>query len=117
MRWQADSGSPASLIGGYFQGPDTRGHAALDGTGLRPTALYLDQLWLGDPPRSAPTKAQAEDDLRYWRPAAVVAVTSRGSPVDRYLTGLLGSPTVESGGVIAWWLADGSMIGAMPDMG
>jgi hypothetical protein len=117
MRWQADSSSPAALIGGYFQGPDTRGHAALDGTGLRPTALYLDQLWLGDPPRSAPTKAQAEDDLRYWRPAAVVAVTPRGSPVDRYLTGLLGSPTVESGGVIAWRLADGSMVGAMPDMG
>ena len=104
MRWQADTGIPGRLIGGYFEGPDNRGHAALDGTGLRPTALYLDQLWLGSPPRSAPTRAQAEDDLRYWRPAAVVAVTPRGSPVDRYLTGLLGLPSVEAGDVIAWQL-------------
>jgi hypothetical protein len=117
MRWQADTGSPASLIGGYFQGPDTRGRAALDGTGLRPTALYLDQLWLGDAPRSAPTRAQAEDDLRYWRPAAVVAVTPRGSPVDRYLAGLLGPPTVESGRVIAWRLVESPAVAAMPDLG
>jgi hypothetical protein len=117
MRWQADTSSPARLIGGYFQGPDSRGHAALDGTGLRPTALYLDQLWLGDPPQSAPSRAQAEDDLRYWRPSAVVAVTHRGSAVARYLTGLLGPPAVESGEVIAWRLVGRSMVTAMPGMG
>jgi hypothetical protein len=36
MRWQADTGSPSSLIGGYFEGPDHAGHATLDGVGLRP---------------------------------------------------------------------------------
>lgn len=117
MRWQADTGSPASLVGGYFQGPDRHGHAALDGDGTRLTALYLDQLWLGDQPRSAPTRAQVEDDMRYWRPAAVVAVTRRGSPLDRYLTELLGPSSFEAGDVIAWRLARKSPETAAPHMG
>ena len=104
MRWQADTGSPASLVGGYFQGPDRYGRAALDGTGLRLTALYLDRLWLGDPPPSPPGRAQVEGDLRYWRPAAVVAVTSLDSRLGRYLAGLFGPPSVRAGQVIAWRL-------------
>jgi hypothetical protein len=114
MRWQADTGSPASLVGGYFQGPDRGGHAALDGTGLRPTAVYLDRLWLGDPPRPVPARAQVEDDLRYWRPAAVVAATSADSPLGRYLTGLFGPPSVRSGQVIAWRLVASASGVAVP---
>jgi hypothetical protein len=117
MRWQADTGSPASLIGGYFQGPDRTGHAALDGGSLSPTALYLDRLWLGNPPKSAPAISQVEDDLRYWRPAAVVAVADPDSPVGRYLITLLGPPPVQAGHVIAWRLADRSVEVAAPDMG
>jgi hypothetical protein len=104
MRWQAESGSPASLIGGYFQGPDRNGHATLDGTGLRPTGVYLDKLWLGDSSRSAPAIGQVEDDLRYWRPVAVVAVTRPDSPLGRYLAGLFGPPSVQTGQVMAWRL-------------
>ena len=104
MRWQADSGSPASLIGGYFQGPDRNGHASLDGTGLPLTAQYLDQLWSGDPPRSAPTRTVVEEDLTYWHPAAVVAVTHPDSRLGRYLTALFGPPSVQAGQVIAWRL-------------
>jgi hypothetical protein len=108
MRWQADTGSPAHLIGGYFQGPNRAGHAALDGTGIQPTAVYLDQLWLGDRPRSVPARTQVEADLRYWRPAAVVAVTRLDSPLGRYLTSLLGAPSVRVGQVIAWRTVVGS---------
>jgi hypothetical protein len=104
MRWQADTGNPSSLIGGYFQGPNGTGQATLDGAGLLPTAVYVDRLWLGDPPRSGPTKAQVEKDLRYWRPAAVVAVTRADSPLGRYLTGLFGLPPIRAGQVIAWRL-------------
>lgn len=104
MRWQADSGSPARLIGGYFLGPDRTGHAALDGGSLRPTAMYIDQLWLGERPPSVPTKAQVRGDLDYWRPAAVVAVTRLDSPLGRYLTGLFGPPLIRAGQVIAWRL-------------
>ncbi len=105
MRWQADTGNPSSLIGGYFQGPGRTGHAALDDGYLRPTAAYLDRLWLGLRPRSVPTTAQVETDLRYWRPAAVVAVTRADSPLGRYLTRLFGPPAIRAGQVIAWRLA------------
>jgi hypothetical protein len=108
MRWQADTGSPASLIGGYFQGPGRAGHAALDGGDLRPTATYLDRLWLGDSPRPAPARAQVDKDLKYWRPAAVVAVTRTNSPLGRYLTGLFGPPPIRTGQVIAWRLPAGA---------
>jgi len=108
MRWQADTGNPSSLIGGYFQGPDRAGRAALDGGYLRPTAVYLDRLWLGERPRSVPTRAQVEKDLRYWRPAAVVAVTRGNSVLGRYLTGLFGPPSTRAGQVIAWRLGSGS---------
>jgi len=117
MRWQADTGSPASLIGGYFQGPDRNGRAALDGTGLRPTAEYLDLLWLGDPTGPAPARAQVENDLRYWQPAAVVAVTSAGSPLGRYLAGLFGPPPVRAGQVLAWRLVVRSGEVAVPGGG
>ena len=110
MRWQADTGNPSSLIGGYFEGPDRSGHAALDGVGLRPTALYMDRLWIGDPPRSVPTKAQVEQDLKYWRPAAVVAVTRADSVLGRYLVGLFGRPSFRAGQVIAWRLGPGSQL-------
>jgi hypothetical protein len=108
MRWQADTGNPPSLIGGYFQGPDRAGHAAIDGVGLRPTAVYLDRLWLGLRPGSVPTKAQVDKDLGYWRPAAVVAVTRADSPLGRYLTTLFGTPSIRAGQVIAWRLTPGS---------
>ncbi len=104
MRWQADTGSPTSLIGGYFQGPNRAGHAALDGDGLLPTAVYLDRLWIGDRPPSTPTRTQVEHDLRYWRPTAVVAVARLDSRVGRYLTSLFGPPTVMEGQVLAWRL-------------
>lgn len=117
MRWQADSGRPASLIGGYFRGPDRVGHAALDAGALRPTAAYLDALWLGHQTNPAPTRAQVEEDLRYWRPAAVVAVARPDSTVGRYLARLFGPPTVEAGQVIAWRLAGSSMEVAAAHMG
>jgi hypothetical protein len=117
MRWQADTGSPASLIAGYFQGPDRTGHAALNGSGLRPTAQYLTRLWLGDPPGTAPARSQVEDDLKYWRPAAVVAVASPDSPVGRYLVSLFGPPWVRAGQVIAWRLRGSSGETAVSHMG
>ena len=45
MRWQADTGQPAALVGGYFIGPGAGGQAYIGGNGVSPTAWYLDQLW------------------------------------------------------------------------
>ena len=45
LRWQADTGEPASMVGGYFMGPTWSGQAATDGNGLSSEAMYLNQLW------------------------------------------------------------------------
>jgi len=127
MRWQADTGYPASMVGGYFIGPGAGGQAYIGGAGVSPTSWYLDQLWAAGLPRTspfasaagaaglaiagpggpasvdqAPTPSQVQSDLSSWSPAAIVAVTAAGSPLARYLVMLLGPPSVQSGTVIAW---------------
>jgi hypothetical protein len=38
LRWQADTGQPGALVGGYYMGPDGHGRARTDGRGLPPAA-------------------------------------------------------------------------------
>jgi hypothetical protein len=126
LRWQADSGEPGALVGGYFMGPAWDGHVYIDGNGTPPAGLFLNQLWRASAPalpaaltgeapqNSAPTAtgnfvpakpvsaAQMRAQLATWRAAAVVAVTTPGSALAQYLTVLLGRPAAASGDVIAW---------------
>jgi len=104
MRWQADTGEPGSLIGGYFTGPAWNGRAYVEGNGVPATAQYLDSLWSAGPRAAAPSPVQLKTDLDTWRPAAVVAVTSPGSALGRYLVRLFGQPPIHSGRVLAWRL-------------
>jgi len=104
MRWQADTGEPGSLIGGYFTGPAWNGRAYVEGNGVPATAQYLDSLWSAGPRAAAPSPVQLKTDLDTWRPAAVVAVTSPGSALGRYLVRLFGRPPIHSGRVLAWRL-------------
>jgi hypothetical protein len=116
LRWQADTGVPSAMYGGYFMGPTWSGQPATDGNGLSSEAQYLNQLWaqssgvnvaavatipaIGLYPDAAQMKAQ----LTAWQPAAVVAVATPGSALARYLTGLLGRPSVTTGEVLGWRL-------------
>jgi hypothetical protein len=119
MRWVADSGQQISLVGGYFIGPAWNGLAYIDGNGTAPTASYLNELWAAGlrpgsalaeaaagaglhPPAEPLAEPQAEADLTAWNPAAVVAVTQKGSALAGYLDSLLGRPSVTAGGVLAW---------------
>jgi len=105
MRWQADTGEPGSFNGGWFVGSNDTGQPLVQYFGLpRITAffLYLDALWAGTPQGPAPSESKIRADLAYLQPAAVVAVTSRGSPLGRYLTGLFGPPTFGVGEVLVW---------------
>jgi len=102
MRWQADTGVPGSVIGGYCIAPTPgTGRAEMCGSGRKPTAGYLNDLSLGKP-GTAPSTARLRSDLRYWRPAAIVAVTSRDSRLGRYLSNVFGPPAVAAGSVLAW---------------
>jgi hypothetical protein len=125
LRWQADTGEPGALVGGYFMGPARNGHAYTDGNGTPPAGRYLNFLWAesgaglpaslaaevpaGASPRSrgsARIKAvpgkQMLAQIAAWRVTAVVAVTARNSVLGDYLFNLLGPPTVAAGDVLAW---------------
>jgi hypothetical protein len=103
MRWQADTGEPGSMIGGYYLGPapGTR-QAMFDPMPARSTAHYLDKAWAGVRPLNSAAVASIRAALAVWRPAAVVAVTSASSPTGRVLIKLLGRPGYRGGGVLAW---------------
>ena len=125
LRWQADTGQPATLVGGYFMGPAWNGHAYTDGNGLPQAGRYLNFLWAesgaglpasltGRVPASAdPTSPgfvpiEAVNDTRMlaqiaaWHVTAVVAVTVRNSVLGHYLINLLGPPSVVVGDVMGW---------------
>jgi hypothetical protein len=117
LRWQADTGEPGSLNGGYFVGPAWNGQAYIDGNGVAVTAQYLDHLWSDGPQAAAagqaapvpagpapgpPSPAQLKADLAAWQPAAVVAVTAPGSALGRYLVTVFGPPSVRTGQILAW---------------
>lgn len=102
MRWQAETGEPSSLVGGYVLGPGPGKQATFSPGRTIPAAAYLDRVGRPGIPASAPMNAMIRADLGYWRPAAVVAVTSLGSPVAQILVSLLGRPEVVAGQVLAW---------------
>jgi hypothetical protein len=105
MRWQADTGEPGSMIGGYFLGPSSTGEAIFSPIGpTEPTAEYLNHLWSGRARVRPASAAQVRSALASWRPAAVIAVTVAGSQLGRFLTGILGRPGFQGGGVLAWRL-------------
>ncbi|MDQ2814342.1 MAG: hypothetical protein M3Z75_21360, partial [Actinomycetota bacterium] len=119
LRWQADTGDPGTLVGGYFIGPAWNGHSYIDGNGTPPAGLYLNALWLksgqdlpktlaaGVPsdaslPVKAVTDAKVRAQIAAWRVTVVVAVVTRNSLLGRYLTVLLGPPAAAAGDVLAW---------------
>jgi hypothetical protein len=122
LRWQADTGEPRSLVGGYFMGPGPHGRGYIDGTGTPPAGLYLNAMWLfsqrGLPralaagvPSRVPvrfvTDMTMREQISAWRVSAVVAVAKPGSRLGRYLTVLLGTPAVVTGDVTAWRMPPG----------
>src|SRR5690348_6730265 len=125
LRWQADTGEPRSLVGGYFMGPGPHGRDYIDGNGTPPAGLYLNAMWIfstdglpralaaGAPPNAHPgsagyvqvksvTNTRMLEQIRAWRVSAVVAVAKPGTRLGRYLTDLLGPPAVVTGDVTAW---------------
>jgi hypothetical protein len=115
LRWQADTGEPASMIGGYFVGPNKHGQEMVYIPGPATTAAqYLDALWNNAARAGHLRPALIQSDLAYWRPAAMVAVTSPGSELGRYLVQLFGRPTFRVGQVLAWRLLRGHLTPLQP---
>lgn len=119
LRWFADTGVPADMVGGYFIGPASNGQAYVGGDGVSTEADYLNRLWIesgGGPLNGSaatngisliepvPSASSAMEQITSWRLGAVLAETSQGSPLGTYLTGLLGKPTVVTADVLGWRL-------------
>ena len=102
MRWQASTGVPGSMNAGYFSGPGPSGEPVFSLGPPQAVAEYLNYLWSGRLRVPRPAAAQFRDALAYWRPAAILAVTSEDSRLGRFLIGLLGRPAFRVGSVIAW---------------
>ena len=105
LAWQAETGEPASMVGGgdfIFPGPGGKATSYIYER-LR-TAEYLTSLWQGQPAGRAPSQAQIRQDLAYWQLTGIVTVTSPDSPLARFLDHQFGSPAVHAGTVLAWRL-------------
>jgi hypothetical protein len=102
MRWQASTGAPGTLIGGFFLGPNRDGSTKVSPGRATADALDLDPLWAGRRPEARRSLAQIRADLQSWRPAAVALVLRRHSRVQPILTRLLGRPSFRSGRVLVW---------------
>ena len=103
MGWQAETGVPGSMVGGgALIEPNRSGQATSYIYNRRPTAKYLEALYVGLPGGRAPSRAQVRADLAYWHPAAIVAVTTANTRLARYLTAEFGPPTIEVGDMLAW---------------
>jgi hypothetical protein len=103
LRWQAESGVPGSMVGGgATTEPAPDGQATSYVYQRRPTATYLETLYLGTPGGRAPSQAQLRADLAYWHLAAIVAVTTSNTQLGRYLTAEFGAPTFQVGNMLAW---------------
>ena len=104
MRWQADSGDPATMIGGMFIAPGQPGRLGRAGrAAMTPTSYYIDYL-SGGAPAARPPASRINSDLATWKPAAVVAVTRPGSRLGTFLIRLFGQPTTRIGAVLGWRL-------------
>jgi hypothetical protein len=104
MRWQADTGEPTSMVGGFFLGPNASGQTKVSPGAAGADAAYLDPLWTGRTPSAHRSLAQLRADLAYWRPAAVVDVLRRRSRLGPLLAALLGRPTFRAGQLLVWRL-------------
>jgi hypothetical protein len=104
MLWQADTGQPGELIGGWFLGPLPSGRAVSSYWGPQfttETVMCLDALWQGTAGGQGCATA-VRSALSYWHPAAVAADTSPAAPLGRFLIGILGQPTVQDGQMLGW---------------
>jgi hypothetical protein len=104
LRWQEETGVPASMIGaGDYIVPDKTGQAS--SYDRLSTAVYLDSLWQGTRSARAPSQSQIRKDLAYWQLSAIVTVTGRNSRLAHFLTGEFGRPAVQVDEVLAWRIA------------
>ncbi|WP_174416430.1 glycosyl transferase [Nocardia concava] len=105
LRWQVDSGFEFPLAGGYFVGPTGASKKGRYGPDDRPTASLLMRAQRSNtvPVVDDATRAQALEDLRYWRAdVLVLPPTDNGDTLRATVNQLLGFPAEYVDGVWLW---------------
>ena len=104
MLWQADTGQPGGLVAGWFIGPLPSGHAVPSywGPGFTLAPCCASTRYGRAPPQATAAPRPSRAALSYWHPAAVVADTSPGAPLGRFLIGILGQPATQDGQMLGW---------------
>jgi hypothetical protein len=114
MRWQAATGDPGAMIGGYYLGPNASGQVGFTFS-VRDTQTkverYLNDLWLGYRndhwflgQRFVPSPELIRTELGALHTAAIVVPARPGWPIASLLTRVYGQPTFNVGGVLSWRL-------------
>jgi hypothetical protein len=113
MEWQALTGTPISLVGGYCIVPDRHGRAVMCNTGrtLTPaqhtSVMRMTWLDLDKPGRKGPSRATMAAAMSAWHPAAVVTAENPDSRLGRFLIRYFGPPGVHQGVTMGWRLPAG----------
>ncbi|GAB2952367.1 glycosyl transferase [Micromonospora polyrhachis] len=110
LRWSAETGLELRLARGYFLGPGRHGDASGDrvarfGGPDRPTNAFFNTIRRSGkvPPVDARRRAEAVEDLRYWRAGVVVLAPHRHEDAFRRgMTELTGIEPKRTGGVWVW---------------
>lgn len=104
MRWYADTGLPQHMVGGDYIDSTAVGRRSRSGrAGETPLTNYLDNLWSGVlDPGPGPSLPEIRTQMREWKTAGIVAVTSPTTPLGAYLLKIFGPPTIQYEKVMAW---------------
>jgi hypothetical protein len=104
LRWQAERGYPAQMIGGDFIDASAQGRNSRSGrAGETPLSCYLDNLYLGmTDPGPVPSQTAITAQMAAWKPAALVAETTATAPLGQFLISEFGQPQVRNHRWLAW---------------
>ena len=108
MEWQAVTGEPFSVVGGYCIVEAPNGHASQCDTyttllpAEQDTLLGFNRLASGGDAGDGPGRAAVATAIAAWRPAAVISIYGPRSALGRYLISLFGPPTVSQDNVLGW---------------
>lgn len=103
LRWQAETGVPAVLAGGYFMGPNAHGQATSSRHLMPPVVKHIDALLSGGHLGNPLARGTVSALLKAWDPAAVVLVAfPQSAAVAKVLTEVIRHRPRRFGDVLVW---------------
>jgi hypothetical protein len=113
LRWYADRGVPAKMIGGDFIDASLSGRASRAGrAGITALSTYLNALQSNTSPQfmpPEPTRAQIVAQMAAWKPAAIMANCPLASQLGQFLVREFGLPQVHHADWLGWRLNSAGM--------